>query len=75
LELANDIAERLRAAIEYMPIRTDSGFVNITINIGVSSYSPKEGNILQELIRHADNAMYKAKDGGRNQVIAWLHPD
>jgi diguanylate cyclase (GGDEF)-like protein len=75
LELANDIAERLRAAMEYTLIRTDSGFVNITISIGVSSSSPQKAMSLQELIRHADDAMYKAKDAGRNQVVAWVYPD
>lgn len=75
LELAYDIAERLRAAMEYAPIGTDCGFINITVSIGISSYSPKEAISLQELIRHADHAMYKAKDAGRNQVAAWLNSD
>ncbi len=74
-ELAHDIAERLRSTTEHTPIKTDAGFVNITISIGISPYSSKEETSLQELIRHADDAMYKAKDAGRNQVVAWLYPN
>ena len=75
LDLANDIAERLRATMELTPIGTDAGFINITISIGISPYSPREGTSLQDLIRHADDAMYKAKDAGRNQVVTWLYTD
>ncbi|MBI5962774.1 MAG: GGDEF domain-containing protein [Chloroflexi bacterium] len=71
LETASDIAERLRSVMENTPIGTDTGFINITVSIGISSYSPKEAISLQELIRHADDAMYKAKAAGRNQVVAW----
>jgi diguanylate cyclase (GGDEF)-like protein len=75
LELAKETAERLRTTVERTSIKTDNGPVNITFSIGITSYSPKEGMSVQELIRHADDAMYKAKDAGRNQVVAWPHPD
>ena len=39
-----------------------------TLSMGVSFF-PKHGSNLAELLRKADIAMYKAKDGGRNQVV------
>jgi diguanylate cyclase (GGDEF)-like protein len=73
LEMALATAERLRTAVEHSPIKTDSGLINMTISIGISACSHKEAASLQELIRRADDAMYKAKDAGRNQVAAWPH--
>ena len=71
LKLANEIAERLRSAIENTQIRINTGSVNITVSIGISFSSPRDALSLQELIRYADDAMYKAKDAGRNQVAIW----
>ena len=71
LKLANEIAERLRSAIENTQIRINTDSVNITVSIGISFSSPRDAISLQELIRHADDAMYKAKDAGRNQVAIW----
>lgn len=68
---ATEVAERLRKLIQNTPIDTEAGTVNITVSIGVSSYTPTETGSLQELIRQADEAMYKAKEGGRNRVVAW----
>ena len=71
LKLANEIAERLRSAIENTQIRINTDSVNITVSIGISFSSPRDALSLQELIRQADDAMYKAKDAGRNQVAIW----
>lgn len=68
---ATEVAERLRKLIQNTLIDTEAGTVNITVSIGVSSHSPTETSSLQELIRQADEAMYKAKEGGRNRVVAW----
>ncbi len=40
---------------------------NITISLGVSHF-PGDGNTVEELIGRADQNLYKAKAGGRNQV-------
>ncbi len=68
---AKEIAERLRNIIENTPLSTDKGFLRITISIGVCSCLPDEADTIQEVIRRADNAMYYAKETGRNRVIAW----
>ncbi len=68
---ACDIAERLRTRVENTPIETDIGLIRITISIGMAVLEkPYHGNIDQLLLR-ADQAMYLAKQAGRNQVMLW----
>jgi len=42
---------------------------NITISMGVAAY-PDKGIRLEELLRVADTALYKAKQEGRDRVIS-----
>ncbi len=58
-------AERMREAIEATPIETEGVLLHVTISIGVTSGQ----ETLEELIRHADRALYRAKDLGRNRVV------
>ena len=60
-------AERIRAAIKSKPLVFRRNENIITVSIGVSSY-PKDAVLEDELIRIADERLYKAKHGGRNQV-------
>ena len=41
--------------------------VHVTASIGISTY-PHDGTDIQQLLTRADNAMYRAKTGGRNGV-------
>lgn len=62
------VAEKIRRHIE------DFKFPNIdyplTISIGVSLY-PKHSQFSSELIEKADQALYYAKERGRNKVVLW----
>jgi diguanylate cyclase (GGDEF)-like protein len=61
-------AEKLRATVEAMEI--DVGLeepVRITISVGLACF-PKDGADEQGLFQHADAALYRAKEGGRNRV-------
>jgi diguanylate cyclase (GGDEF)-like protein len=61
-------AERLRAAVADEPVQLDDGtLVRVTTSIGVGRPSgPAER--LERLVIAADDALYEAKRGGRNQV-------
>jgi diguanylate cyclase (GGDEF)-like protein len=61
---ARSIAERLMAALE-TPIRVDGRLIGLTASIGVSLY-PRNGDDLESLLKHADMALYRAKERGRN---------
>jgi diguanylate cyclase (GGDEF)-like protein len=58
------VAERIRARVA----EQDLGEGKLTLSIGVADY-PDGGDTPEELIATADGAMYKAKSGGRNQVV------
>ena len=60
------IAEKLRVAGQ-QPIPWEGGRVEVSLSIGVALAIPGEN--VDALIARADQAMYVAKQGGRNQVI------
>jgi len=57
-------AERIRKSIENLHIIQN---YKITISIGVTLY--KKDKNMNELVKEADIALYKAKQNGRNQVL------
>ena len=60
-------AENVRNAIKRSPLKLRRQDANITVSIGVSCY-PKDALLEEELVRTADDRLYKAKAGGRDKV-------
>lgn len=59
-----DTSARITQALS-APMVVDGRTLVTTVSIGVSLY-PRDGSDMGELLRHADTAMYQAKDKGRN---------
>jgi diguanylate cyclase (GGDEF)-like protein/PAS domain S-box-containing protein len=70
-EQARQVAERLRHSLSMAPIPTDRGVATLTVSLGVASVSHIDGISLEQLIDLADQALYAAKQAGRNRVIVW----
>jgi diguanylate cyclase (GGDEF)-like protein len=65
---ALEVAERLRAAICSAPfLREEVGGVELTASFGVASY-PDHASSKEELVRAADEAMYRIKQAGKNSI-------
>jgi diguanylate cyclase (GGDEF)-like protein/PAS domain S-box-containing protein len=67
-EDAVKLAERVRRAVEQESCQFQDQIIDVTVSIGVASYS-KDISSLEALLRHADDSMYQAKNAGRNQVV------
>ncbi|MBT0771709.1 diguanylate cyclase [Kineosporia sp. J2-2] len=62
-----ELAERLRACVCDTPVPTRTGPLAVTISIGATWLHPDDEDVAGLLAR-ADQGLYKAKEGGRNQV-------
>lgn len=64
---ATRIAERARRIVAETPFRVDDTDIAVTISAGVAER--RDGEAREALLERADEALYAAKDAGRNRVI------
>jgi len=67
---ALELAERIRSRIDASPVPTGGG-VRVSVSIGVATVPAGAGTDFREVVRRADRALYRAKEGGRNRVELW----
>lgn len=69
-EEAKNIAERLRENVENIKLFDTQGVqIKLSISIGMTKYKLKK-DTLMNLMERSDRALYKAKNEGRNRLIA-----
>ncbi|MCR4419654.1 MAG: diguanylate cyclase [Clostridia bacterium] len=76
--VAQKAGERIREIIEAYAAKlvgADSGAAQdlLTVSVGIASF-PKDAESAGELIRKADQALYRAKEGGKNRVVVYHSP-
>jgi len=67
IDSAYEQAEELRLAIKSLKISSEQGIITLTASFGVACF-PEHGETVDQLIQKADEALYKAKSQGRDQV-------
>lgn len=73
IEGATVIAERVREALQTHPFLETVGLsVHLTASIGIACY-PEHGESREALIGHADRAMYRVKERGKNGIELAFH--
>jgi diguanylate cyclase (GGDEF)-like protein len=63
------LAERLRKNIQKTRFEAEGHTISVTASIGISSCG-EDAEQTEEIIALADRALYRAKEGGRNRVVA-----
>ena len=70
IEIATTVAERIRLRMKDESTKRFEGGPRVTASIGVASIFDKSANP-DELTNLADEALYVAKESGRNRVVRW----
>jgi len=65
-----EVAERIRSDVENAEIYCpDGSILRTTLSIGVISQTPVKNSQIDTFVRGAVQALYAAKDAGRNRVV------
>lgn len=69
------LAERIREAIQSTPVTTEAGDVHVTASCGVAASTESNRLGPDTLLRLADEALYRAKERGRNRTEPAAYDD
>jgi len=64
----NSFAENLRKSVEDAVFNSGNLKLSVTISVGVAFFDPKTNLTTGELVKYCDEALYKAKESGRNKI-------
>lgn len=65
------VAERIRKSIQKLNFKSTKGKFSVTSSIGIASFS-HAANVTEDVfIEHSDQALYHAKENGRNKVVLY----
>ena len=65
---AVDFSSRLHEAISKAVLKYDDVIISYTASIGIDTFYPEVNQSMEDLIGNADEALYQAKNGGRNRT-------
>lgn len=67
-EGARCICDRIRDSLSQLQVESAGGPIQLTVSVGVAGLSESPQNS-QQWLKQADEALYQAKEAGRNQVV------
>ncbi len=66
---ATMLAERIRTLVEELIVEWKDGHIQITLSGGVATFNPMSYESSDSLMSEADQALYRAKELGRNRIV------
>src|SRR5215212_4231816 len=70
LQTAYERAENLRQSLNLLRVPYEDDNLSVTISMGIACY-PMNGQTREAILRAADQAMYAAKDSGRDHILSY----
>lgn len=70
LDTAYERAENLRQSLTLLRVPYEYYSLNVTISMGIACY-PENGQSREAILRAADQAMYAAKEAGRDHILSY----
>jgi diguanylate cyclase (GGDEF)-like protein len=70
IELAQSTAERIRLMLEALEVAVEGDTIKMTVSMGLSQLRTDDD--LDKLMKRTDDALYQAKESGRNRVVTRL---
>lgn len=64
------VCERLLQAIAQLKVMTPDATISVTASLGLTMYAADDSSI-ESLLKRADDALYQAKNSGRNQLVVY----
>ena len=71
LRRSKQLTGRLCSDFQERPLKVDEHEIPITLSMGLASISGDETLALDTLLNRADQALYTAKEKGRNRISVW----
>ena len=62
-------AETFRSQVAHTPVQSAAGPITLTVSIGLTAFDPADADP-DAILARADEALYRAKEGGRNRVVS-----
>jgi diguanylate cyclase (GGDEF)-like protein len=68
VENAMRVAEKIRAVVKNISVKTDTKQISFTVSLGVAGYRSEDEDA-SEILERADRALYEAKESGRDRSV------
>jgi len=68
VENAMKVAEKIRAVVKNISVKTDKKQISFTVSLGVAGYRSEDEDA-SEILERADRALYEAKESGRDRSV------
>ena len=65
---ALELGRKIRETVERITLSTSGVEFHVTVSVGAATREARDGNLF-DVQRRADEALYEAKDAGRNRVV------